>query len=103
LLDEDLPRHCPGVWVDGVDCSCVGGHDQLTGLQKDMLELESQRFQHAGSKANEIYKLMGPGWQNRYYQLLHHLIRRRVALEYAPSTVKRLHRLQGTSKWRRTV
>lgn len=102
-LFEDLPRSCPGIWRDRVDCSCDPGHGELTELQRSMLDLEAKYSNgyDLGEKLNAILELMGPGMHNRYYQRLDALLDRKPALEYDGPLVNRLRARRATPKWRR--
>lgn len=65
----------------------------LTDTERAMLDLEGRRFKYAGAKDALVRERFGVS-PTRYYARLTALIRKQEALAYAPSTVKRLLRLE---------
>lgn len=102
VLFEELPRSCPGIWVDNWDCSCDPGHGELTELQKQMLDIESRFYKYPGTKGQAIRDETGLK-VDRYLQLLNALLDTRKAFEAEPVLVGRLRELRATPKWRRTA
>lgn len=68
--------------------------DSLTERERAMLDLEQQWWATAGGKEDAIRALgLTPV---RYYQLLSRLLATERAISYAPVTVNRLQRIQGS-------
>lgn len=67
--------------------------DDLTALQRSILEFEASARTHAGAKASAIRARFG--WSTtRYYQLLNALIDTEAALRYDALLVRRLQRIR---------
>ncbi|SDH30069.1 DUF3263 domain-containing protein [Agrococcus jejuensis] len=67
--------------------------DDLTALQRSILDFEGSARTHAGAKASAIRARFG--WSTtRYYQLLNALIDTEAALRYDAMLVRRLQRIR---------
>lgn len=71
--------------------------EPLTDRDVAILDLEAQRWRHAGSKEQAIRSRLGIS-ATRYYQLLGALVDESAALERHPVLVNRLRRLRESRR-----
>ncbi len=65
--------------------------DDLTPLQRDILDFETRTFRVAGAKEQAIAEVFGLGATN-YYQQLNAMLESQAALAHNPTLVNRLLR-----------
>ncbi|MDU0314083.1 DUF3263 domain-containing protein [Phycicoccus sp. M110.8] len=76
--------------------------DELTALERELLDFEAAAFPGAGAKEQAIRVVFG--WSaNGYYQRLNALLQRQAALEYAPSLVYRVRRRRTAAQRARSA
>lgn len=76
-------------------------HDDLTDLERAVLDFEQNRWKYAGAKETAIRETFG--WSaTRHYQLLNDLIDQSSAMAYDPMTVKRLQRIREARRQARS-
>lgn len=74
---------------------------ELTDLERELLDFAGLTWRSAGLREQAIRDRFGVS-ATRYHQMVHGLIQRPEALAYAPSTVKRLQRLEERRRRQRT-
>lgn len=73
------------------------GGDELTDLEREVLDLESGTWRHSGAKDHAIRRRLGLS-PTAYYQVLNALLEREAALAYRPLLVARLRSSRGTRR-----
>lgn len=71
--------------------------DELTPLEREVLELEDLRWRYPGAKDQAIRERLGLT-PTAYYQMLNGLLDREAALACRPLLVQRLRRRRGTRR-----
>jgi hypothetical protein len=80
--------------VTGVPRAREPEPDQLSDLERDLLDFEKQWWRHPGAKEQAIRDRFDLS-PTRYYQLLNALLDRPAALAHDPALVNRLRRLRS--------
>lgn len=76
--------------------------DELTDVERDILELERSWFKYAGAKETAIRARFDMS-ATRYAQVLNALVDRHAALMHDPQVVRRLQRLRSLRRSQRTA
>jgi hypothetical protein len=72
--------------------------DELTDVEKRMLDFESEQFRYISTKHKQIYKKFGLS-VIEYYRVINKIIDKRAAMEYSPYVVERLNELRKGYKF----
>lgn len=71
--------------------------DELTALERGVLELEDLRWRYPGAKDQAIRERLALT-PTAYYQMLNGLLDREAAVAFRPLLVQRLRRVRGTRR-----
>lgn len=96
----DAARSAPDEVVTGP--SAAAAAEDLTELDRAILDFERQWWKYAGAKEQAIRDLFDMS-ATRYYQALNMLVDRADALAYDPMLVKRLRRLRSSRQRTRSA